>query len=106
MMVAPVAAAKVGSRTRSVWSSSPPLRWNNGNKGGRGVKAEAMMRAIAIATRVASYDNSNGNGGKSDGNGDKGGRQATTRVIMVSTTVVDDNEGNGDGDEGGERQRG
>jgi hypothetical protein len=36
------------------------------------VKAEAMKRVIATATRVASNDDGDGDGGKSDGNGDKG----------------------------------
>jgi hypothetical protein len=43
-----------------------------GNEGGGQVKAEAMKRAITMATRVASNDNGAGDGGKSNGNGDKG----------------------------------
>jgi hypothetical protein len=31
-----------------------------------------MKRAVTMATRVASNDDGAGNGGKSDGNGDKG----------------------------------
>ncbi len=46
--------------------------WHDGNEGGRQVKAKAMKRAITMATRVASDDDRDGNGGKSDGNGDKG----------------------------------
>ncbi len=44
----------------------------NGNEGGGQVKAEAMKRAITTAMRVASDDDGAGDGGKSDGNGDKG----------------------------------
>ncbi len=36
------------------------------------MKAEATKRAITMATRVASDDDGAGNGGKSDGDGDKG----------------------------------
>ncbi len=43
-----------------------------GNDGGGRVKAEATKRAITMATKVASNDNGAGNGGKSNGNGDKG----------------------------------
>jgi hypothetical protein len=52
------------------------------------VKAEATKRAITMATRMASDDDGAGNGGKSDGNGDKGVGQATTRAMAVATTVV------------------
>jgi hypothetical protein len=45
--------------------------------GGGQVKAEATKRAIAMATRVASNDNGNGDGGKSNGDSNKGGGQAT-----------------------------
>ncbi len=70
------------------------------------MKAEATKLAIVTAIRVASNDNCNGDGGKSNGNGDKGGGQATMRAMVVATTVAGDNEGNCDGDEGGEQQRG
>jgi hypothetical protein len=36
------------------------------------VKAEAMKRAITMATRVASDDDGDDDGGKSDGNGNEG----------------------------------
>jgi hypothetical protein len=36
------------------------------------VKAEATKRVIMTATRVANDDDGDGNGGKSDGNGDEG----------------------------------
>ncbi len=36
------------------------------------MKAEVTKRGIATATRVASNDDGNGNGGKSDGDGNKG----------------------------------
>ncbi len=47
-----------------------------------------MKRAIMMATRVASNDNGAGDGGKSDGDGDKGAGQVTTRVMAAATTVV------------------
>jgi hypothetical protein len=47
-----------------------------------------MKRAIAMATRVASNDDGDGNGGKSDGNGDEGAGQVTTRAMVVATTVA------------------
>ncbi len=52
------------------------------------MKAEATKRAIATATRVASNDDGNGNGGKSDGNGDEGAEQATMRAMAAATTVA------------------
>jgi hypothetical protein len=52
------------------------------------VKAEATKRAITTATRVASDDDGAGDGGKSDGDGDKGAGRATTRVMAAATTVV------------------
>jgi hypothetical protein len=52
------------------------------------VKAEATKRAITTATRVASNDDGAGNGGKSDGNRDKGAGQATTRAMAAATTVA------------------
>jgi hypothetical protein len=41
-----------------------------------------------MATRVASNDDGAGDGGKSDGNGDKGAGWATTRVMAAATTVA------------------
>ncbi len=52
------------------------------------MKAEATKRAIMTATRVASNDDGAGNGGKSNGNGDKGAGQATTRAMAVAMTVA------------------
>ncbi len=52
------------------------------------MKAEVTKRAIATAARVASNDNGDGNGGKSNGNGNKGAGQATTRAMVVATTVA------------------
>ncbi len=57
--------------------------------------------AMAMAMRVAGDEE--GNGGKSDGNDKKGGRQATAtamvtkRVMAAATRVVGDEEGNGKG---------
>jgi hypothetical protein len=59
------------------------------------VKAEATKKAITMATRVASNDGGNGNGGKSDGNGNKGAGQATTRAMAVAMRVASDEEGEG-----------
>jgi hypothetical protein len=72
----------------------------NGDKGGGRVKAEATKRAITTATRVASDDDGNGNGGNRDGNGDKGAGRATTRAMAAATTVMvmrvaSDEEGEG-----------
>ncbi len=82
-----------------------------------------MKRAMALATRVESCDKeSDGFGGKSDGN--KGGRRLTaTRAmatVMVTTWVMatvtrlacdkegkgEGGKGDGDGDEGGGQRRG
>ncbi len=52
------------------------------------MKAEAMKRAITIATRVASNDDGAGNGGKSNGNGNEGAGRATTRAMAAATTVA------------------
>jgi hypothetical protein len=52
---------------------SPPKRWHDSNKGGGQVKAEVTKGVFAMVTRVASNDNGNGNGGKSYGDGNKGG---------------------------------
>ncbi len=58
------------------------------------MKARAMKRAIAVATRVVSDD-------KGNCNGNKGGGQAT-----ATRTVVGDNEGSGNGNEDGGKLRG
>ncbi len=79
---------------------SPPRQWHDSNKGGGQVKAEAIKRAIVMATRVASDDNGNEDGGKSNGNGNKGGGKATTRAKAAATTVAGNDEGNEDGNEG------
>jgi hypothetical protein len=52
------------------------------------VKTEAMKRVITMATRVASNDDGAGNGGKSNGDGEEGAGQATTRAMAAATTVV------------------
>ena len=49
---------------------------------------------MAMVKRVAG--NEEGNGGKIDGNDEKGGRRAT---VMVATRVAGDKEGNGEGRE-------
>ncbi len=64
------------------------------------MKAEAMKRAITTVTRVASDDDGNGDGGKSDGNSDKGAGRATTREMAAAMTVAamrvaSDEEGEG-----------
>jgi hypothetical protein len=77
---------------------------------------------MALVTRVEWYEESNGFGGKSDGN--EGGRgltatrvmatvTATTWLMATVTRLAGDKEGkgeggkdDGDGDEGGGRQRG
>ena len=83
-----------------------------------------MKRAMALATRVECNEESDGFGGKSDGN--EGGRRLTATRAMVTVTVTatrmlkamvtrlagdeegkgEGGEGNGDGDEGGGRRRG
>ncbi len=64
------------------------------------MKAKATNRAMAVATRVVSND-------KGDGNGNKGGRQATaTRAMVVATTVVGKDECGGDSNEVGGQQIG
>ncbi len=70
------------------------------------MKAKATKRAMATAKRVVSDNYGDGDGGKSDGNGNVGGGQAKPRAMEASTTVVGNNEGNADGNEGGEQQRG
>ncbi len=52
------------------------------------MKAEATKRGITTATRVVSNDDGAGNGGKSNGDGDEGVGQATTRVMVAATTVA------------------
>ncbi len=52
------------------------------------MKAEATKRAITMATRVVCNDNGNGNGGKSNGDSNEGAGQATTRAMVVATTVA------------------
>ncbi len=52
------------------------------------MKAEVTKRAITMATRVASNDDGNGNGGKSNGEGDEGAGQVTMRAMAVATTVA------------------
>ncbi len=64
------------------------------------MKAEATKRVITMAMRVASDDDGNGKGGKSDGNGDEGAGRATTRAMAAATTVAamrvaSDEEGEG-----------
>jgi hypothetical protein len=76
-----------------------------------------MMRAMTLATRLECDEESDGFGGKSDGN--KGGRRlmetrgvvmatATTWMMVMVTRLAGEEEGkgkggkgNGDGDEGG-----
>jgi hypothetical protein len=52
------------------------------------VKAKTTKRAITTATRVASDDNGDGNGGKSDGDSNEGAGQVTMRAMAVATTVA------------------
>ncbi len=52
------------------------------------MKAEAMKRAITTAMRVASNDDGDGNGGKSNGYGNEGAGRATTRAMAVAMTVA------------------
>ncbi len=52
------------------------------------MKAEATKRAIVTAARVASNDAGDGNGGKSNGDGDEGAEQGTARVMVAATTVA------------------
>ncbi len=52
------------------------------------MKAEAMKRAITMATRVASNDDGAGDGGKSNGDGDEGAGRVTTRAMAAATTVA------------------
>jgi hypothetical protein len=59
-----------------------------GNEGGGRVKAEAMKRAITMATRVVSNDDGAGDGGKSNDDGDEDVGRATTRAMAAAMTVV------------------
>jgi hypothetical protein len=45
----------------------------NGNKGGRQAMATATKRVVVLVMRVAGNKEGNGNSGKSNGYGDKGG---------------------------------
>jgi hypothetical protein len=103
------------------------------DKGGERVMAiRAMMLvtattwAMVMAKRVAGNEEGNGNCGKSDGNGSKGGGQATAMRVMAMATATattwamasatrlagnkegkaEGSKGNGDSDEGGGQQRG
>jgi hypothetical protein len=85
-------------------------------------KARGMKREMALATRVECDEESDGFGGKSDGN--EGVRRltatramamvtATTWVMAMVTRLAGDEEGKGEGgkgdgdsDEGGRRRRG
>ncbi len=52
---------------------------------------ERAARVMATVMRVAGNKEDNGDSGKSDGNGDKGGRRATataTKRVMVMATRV------------------
>jgi hypothetical protein len=46
----------------------------DGNEGGRQATATATKRVMAMATRVVGNKEGNGDGGKSNSNGDEGGR--------------------------------
>jgi hypothetical protein len=83
-----------------------PTQRRNGDKGGRQMKAMATKRAMTMATRVASNDNGDGDSGKSNGKGNKVGRQATMRAMAAAISLVGKNEGDGDGNEDGRQQRG
>ncbi len=65
-----------------------------------------MKRAIAMVTKVASNDDGDGDGGKSNGDGDEGDGRATMRAMAAAMTVVGNDEGDCNNDEGGEQQRG
>ncbi len=51
-----------------------------------------VARAMVMAMRVAGNEGGNGNGGKSDDNGNKGGERATAtvtkRVMAIATRVA------------------
>ncbi len=59
------------------------------------MKAEAMKRGITMVTRVANDDHGDDNGGKSNGDGDEGAGQATTREMVAAIRVASDEEGEG-----------
>ena len=72
-------------------------------------RAREMKRAMVLETRVGCNEESDGFGGKSNGN--KGGRQltatratatatATTWVMVVMTRLAGDKEGKGEGGKG------
>ncbi len=65
------------------------------------MKSKATNRVMGTAMRVASSNNGNdGDGVKSNGEVNKGGRKATaTRVMVAVTTMVGSNEGDGNGNE-------
>ncbi len=69
----------------------PPLRQCNSNKGGGQVKAEATKRSSVTATRMTSNVNDDGNGGKKNGNGNKGWQASNSK-------------GNNDGNDCGRQQ--
>ncbi len=58
---------------------------------------------MAMAPRVAINNKGNGDGGKSNGDNDKGGEQARTGAMAAAMTVAGNNEGNGDGNLGGKQ---
>jgi hypothetical protein len=65
-----------------------------------------MKRTIATATRVASNDDGNGDGGKSNGDGKESAGRVTTRAMAAAMTVVGGNEGNCNSNEDDKQQRG
>ncbi len=70
-------------------SPPPSERWRDSNEGGGRAKAEVTKRAMVTATMVVSNN-------MSDGNGNKGGRQAVAlREMVAAMTVVGKDEGNG-----------
>ncbi len=81
---------------RMVLPPPPPERWHDGDKGGRRVKATMTKRAMAMVTRVASNN-------ESDGNGNEGGKQATTTRAMAAATIV---VGKGEGVAGDKKSEG
>jgi hypothetical protein len=67
------------------------------------VKAEAMKRAIAMVTRVASNYDGAGDGGKSNGDGDEGAGRVTTRAMAAAMTVAAMRVASNEEDEGAGR---
>jgi hypothetical protein len=64
------------------------------------VKAEATKRVIAMATRMASNDNGNVKGCKSNSDGNEGAGRVTMKAMAAATTVAvvrvaSDKEGEG-----------